>query len=112
MEIKKCPYCGKTVLAISKACKHCSRLFNEDDDYSDDYSDNYSDDYSDIKDALLRVIESEEYISATIGKSSVINMNIFRLIMQPLCEQALMSVNIFRLIISTETNKNYVLTYP
>ncbi|MDR1340993.1 MAG: hypothetical protein LBK58_13215 [Prevotellaceae bacterium] len=27
MEIKKCPYCGKTVLAISKACKHCKKSF-------------------------------------------------------------------------------------
>lgn len=27
MELKKCPYCGKTVLAISKACKHCGKSF-------------------------------------------------------------------------------------
>jgi uncharacterized membrane protein YvbJ len=25
METKKCPSCGKTVLAISKTCKHCGK---------------------------------------------------------------------------------------
>jgi ribosomal protein L7/L12 len=25
METKKCPYCGKTILAIAKTCKHCQR---------------------------------------------------------------------------------------
>jgi translation elongation factor EF-Tu-like GTPase len=29
MEVKKCPYCGKTVLAISKICKHCGKSFEE-----------------------------------------------------------------------------------
>jgi uncharacterized membrane protein YhaH (DUF805 family) len=29
MDIKKCPYCGKTVLAISKVCKHCGKSFEE-----------------------------------------------------------------------------------
>ena len=27
MEKKQCPFCGKTVLAISKACKHCGKSF-------------------------------------------------------------------------------------
>ena len=27
MELKKCPYCGKTVLAIAKSCKHCGKSF-------------------------------------------------------------------------------------
>jgi hypothetical protein len=27
MELKKCPYCGKAVLATSKSCKHCGKLF-------------------------------------------------------------------------------------
>jgi hypothetical protein len=27
MELKKCPYCGKNVLAISKVCKHCGKSF-------------------------------------------------------------------------------------
>lgn len=30
METKKCPYCGKTVLAISKACKHCGESFEQE----------------------------------------------------------------------------------
>lgn len=30
MELKKCPYCGKTVLAISKACKHCGKSFEQE----------------------------------------------------------------------------------
>jgi hypothetical protein len=25
MEIKKCPYCGKSILAIAKVCKHCGQ---------------------------------------------------------------------------------------
>jgi uncharacterized OB-fold protein len=29
METKKCPFCGKTVLALSKVCKHCGMLFEE-----------------------------------------------------------------------------------
>jgi hypothetical protein len=29
MEIKKCPSCNKTVLAISKTCKHCGISFEE-----------------------------------------------------------------------------------
>jgi uncharacterized membrane protein YhaH (DUF805 family) len=29
METKKCPYCDKTVLAISKACKHCGKSFED-----------------------------------------------------------------------------------
>lgn len=29
MELKKCPYCGKTVLAISKVCKHCKKSFEQ-----------------------------------------------------------------------------------
>ncbi|MDR0546912.1 MAG: SUMF1/EgtB/PvdO family nonheme iron enzyme [Dysgonamonadaceae bacterium] len=29
MEVKKCPYCGKTVLAISKVCKHCGKSFEQ-----------------------------------------------------------------------------------
>ena len=27
METKKCPDCAKTILAISKSCKHCGKLF-------------------------------------------------------------------------------------
>jgi predicted amidophosphoribosyltransferase len=27
MDTKKCPFCGKTVLAISKVCKHCRKSF-------------------------------------------------------------------------------------
>jgi hypothetical protein len=27
MELKKCPYCGKNVLAMSKVCKHCGKSF-------------------------------------------------------------------------------------
>jgi formylglycine-generating enzyme required for sulfatase activity len=27
METKKCPFCGKTVLAVSKNCKHCGKSF-------------------------------------------------------------------------------------
>jgi hypothetical protein len=27
MELKKCPYCGKAVLAASKSCKHCGKSF-------------------------------------------------------------------------------------
>ena len=29
MELKKCPFCNKTVLAIAKACKYCSKSFEE-----------------------------------------------------------------------------------
>lgn len=29
METKKCPFCGKTVLAVSKVCKHCRKSFDE-----------------------------------------------------------------------------------
>lgn len=29
METKKCPFCGKTVLAVSKVCKHCGKSFDE-----------------------------------------------------------------------------------
>jgi uncharacterized membrane protein YhaH (DUF805 family) len=29
MEVKKCPFCGKTVLAISKVCKHCGKSFEQ-----------------------------------------------------------------------------------
>ena len=29
MEKKQCPFCGKTVLAISKACKHCGKSFEQ-----------------------------------------------------------------------------------
>lgn len=29
METKKCTFCGKTVLALSKVCKHCGNLFEE-----------------------------------------------------------------------------------
>jgi len=25
MELKKCPYCGKSILAIAKVCKHCGQ---------------------------------------------------------------------------------------
>jgi hypothetical protein len=29
METKKCPFCDKTVLAVSNVCKHCGKLFDE-----------------------------------------------------------------------------------
>lgn len=29
MELKKCPYCNKTVLAVSKFCKHCGKNFEQ-----------------------------------------------------------------------------------
>ena len=29
METKKCPYCGKTVLALSKVCKYCRQSFEQ-----------------------------------------------------------------------------------
>jgi predicted amidophosphoribosyltransferase len=29
MELKKCPYCGKTVLEIAKVCKYCKRLLEQ-----------------------------------------------------------------------------------
>ncbi|MDR1380986.1 MAG: hypothetical protein LBJ47_05840 [Tannerella sp.] len=29
MEVKKCPFCGKTVLAIAKVCKHCGKSFEQ-----------------------------------------------------------------------------------
>jgi hypothetical protein len=29
METKKCPFCQKTVMAMSKVCKHCGGLFDE-----------------------------------------------------------------------------------
>lgn len=29
METKKCPFCGKTVLALSRVCKHCGKSFDE-----------------------------------------------------------------------------------
>lgn len=29
MEIKKCPFCGKNVLAIAKVCKHCGQSFDK-----------------------------------------------------------------------------------
>jgi hypothetical protein len=31
MELKKCPYCGKAVLATSKSCKHCGKSFEEEE---------------------------------------------------------------------------------
>jgi hypothetical protein len=33
METKKCPYCGKTVLLISKVCKHCGKTIEKADDF-------------------------------------------------------------------------------
>jgi hypothetical protein len=30
MELKKCPHCNKNVLAISKACKHCGKSFEQE----------------------------------------------------------------------------------
>jgi lipoprotein-anchoring transpeptidase ErfK/SrfK len=29
MDVKQCPFCGKTVLAISKACEHCREMLPE-----------------------------------------------------------------------------------
>ena len=29
-EIKKCPYCGKDILAVAKKCKHCGEWQNSD----------------------------------------------------------------------------------
>jgi hypothetical protein len=29
MELKKCPYCGKSILAIAKVCKHCGKRFEQ-----------------------------------------------------------------------------------
>jgi hypothetical protein len=53
MELKKCPNCEKSVLAIAKVCKHCCYSFetqqvppikhtqvNVEADYSDDYKKN------------------------------------------------------------------------
>ena len=29
-ETKKCPYCGKEILAVAKKCKHCGKWVDDD----------------------------------------------------------------------------------
>lgn len=36
METKKCLSCGRTVLAVSKTCKHCGQSFDEDETFQDE----------------------------------------------------------------------------